>query len=120
MEGECLGRSHFFSCAYRLLLTHHCLLGEMEPSETSQHSILHLIRYLITIKLILTSLNFLVFEKATKFQVIVQSTNRLMLAPTLSLCILLLIFHLLLQSGDIEANPGPTFGIGTFSLICIV
>ncbi len=56
---------------------------------------------------------FLVFEtpeKATKFQVRVQSTNRLMLLPSLSLCILLLIFRLLLQSGDIEANPGPTLG----------
>ncbi|XP_064401366.1 uncharacterized protein LOC135347339 isoform X3 [Halichondria panicea] len=56
---------------------------------------------------------FLVFEtqeKPTKFQVRVQSTNRLMLPPTLSLCILLLIFHLLLQSGDVEANPGPTLG----------
>ncbi len=31
-----------------------------------------------------------------------------MLPPTLSLCILLLIFRLLLQSGDVEANPGPT------------
>ena len=54
---------------------------------------------------------FLVFEtqeKPTKFQVRVQSTNRLMLPPTLSLCILLLIFRLLLQSGDVEANPGPT------------
>ncbi|XP_064401342.1 uncharacterized protein LOC135347321 [Halichondria panicea] len=48
-------------------------------------------------------------EKPTKFQVRVQSTNRLMLPPTLSLCILLLIFRLLLQSGDVEANPGPTF-----------
>ncbi len=56
---------------------------------------------------------FLVFgtqEKPTKFQVRVQSTNRLMLPPTLSLCILLLIFRLLLQSGDVEANPGPTLG----------
>ncbi len=56
---------------------------------------------------------FLVFEtpeKPTKFQVRVQSTNRLMLPPTLSLCILLLIFRLLLQSGDIEVNPGPTLG----------
>ena len=53
---------------------------------------------------------FLAFEKPTKFQVIVQSTNRLMLPPTLSLCILLLIFRLLLQSGDVEANPGPTLG----------
>ena len=49
-------------------------------------------------------------EKLTKFQVRVQSTNRLMLPPTLSLCILLLIFRLLLQSGDVEANPGPTLG----------
>ena len=52
---------------------------------------------------------FLVFdtqEKPTKFQVSVQSTNR---PPTLSLYILLLIFRLLLQSGDVEANPGPTF-----------
>ncbi|XP_064401202.1 uncharacterized protein LOC135347244 isoform X2 [Halichondria panicea] len=48
-------------------------------------------------------------KKPTKFQVRVQSTNRLMLPPTLSLCILLLIFRLLLQSGDVEANPGPTF-----------
>ncbi|XP_064401374.1 uncharacterized protein LOC135347346 isoform X2 [Halichondria panicea] len=47
-------------------------------------------------------------EKPTKFQMRVQSTNRLMLPPTLSLCILLLIFRLLLQSGDVEANPGPT------------
>ncbi len=56
---------------------------------------------------------FLVFdtqEKPTKFQARVQSTNRLMLPPTLSLCILLLIFRLLLQSGDVEANPGPTLG----------
>ncbi len=56
---------------------------------------------------------FLVFdtqEKPTKFQERVQSTNRLMLSPTLSLCILLLIFRLLLQSGDVEANPGPTLG----------
>ncbi len=55
---------------------------------------------------------FLVFdtqEKPTKFQVRVQSTNRVMLPPTLSLCILLLIFRLLLQSGDVEANPGPMF-----------
>ncbi|XP_064401384.1 uncharacterized protein LOC135347354 isoform X2 [Halichondria panicea] len=54
---------------------------------------------------------FLVFdtqEKPTNFQMRVQSNNRLMLPPTLSLCILLLIFRLLLQSGDIEANPGPT------------
>ena len=49
-------------------------------------------------------------KKPTKFQVRVQSTNRLMLPPTLSLCILLLIFRLLLQSGDVEANPGPTLG----------
>ncbi|XP_064401311.1 uncharacterized protein LOC135347306 isoform X8 [Halichondria panicea] len=51
---------------------------------------------------------FLVFdtqEKPTQFQVRVQSTNR---PPTLSLYILLLIFRLLLQSGDVEANPGPT------------
>ena len=56
---------------------------------------------------------FLVFdtqEKPAKFLVRVQSTNRLMLPPTLSLCILLLIFRLLLQSGDVEANPGPTLG----------
>ncbi|XP_064401306.1 uncharacterized protein LOC135347306 isoform X3 [Halichondria panicea] len=44
-------------------------------------------------------------EKPTQFQVRVQSTNR---PPTLSLYILLLIFRLLLQSGDVEANPGPT------------
>ncbi len=53
---------------------------------------------------------FLVFdtqEKPTKFQVSVQSTNR---PPTLSLYILLLIFRLLLQSGDVEVNPGPTLG----------
>ncbi|XP_064401318.1 uncharacterized protein LOC135347310 isoform X2 [Halichondria panicea] len=50
-------------------------------------------------------------EKPTKFKVRVQSTNhRPMLPPTLSLCILLLIFRLLLQSGDVEANPGPTLG----------
>ncbi len=57
--------------------------------------------------------NFLVFktqEKLTKFQVRIQSTDRMMLPPTLSLCILLLIFRLLLQSGDVEANPGPTLG----------
>ncbi len=55
----------------------------------------------------------LVFDiqgKSTKFQVRDQSTNRLKLPPTLSLCILLLIFRLLLQSGDVEANPGPTLG----------
>ncbi|XP_064401435.1 uncharacterized protein LOC135347394 isoform X2 [Halichondria panicea] len=46
-------------------------------------------------------------EKPTKFQVRVQSSNR---PPTLSLYILLLIFRLLLQSGDVEANPGPTLG----------
>ena len=45
MEGECTGRSHSVSCAYHLLLTHHCLLGEMEPSETMEHSVLHYIRY---------------------------------------------------------------------------
>ncbi len=53
---------------------------------------------------------FLVFdtqEKPTQFQVRVQSTNR---PPTLSLYILLLIFRLLLQSGDVEGNPGPTLG----------
>ncbi len=58
-------------------------------------------------------MRYLVFdiqEKPTKFQVRVQSTNRLMLPPTLSLCILLLIVLLLLQSGDVEANPGPTLG----------
>ena len=52
---------------------------------------------------------FLVFdtqEKPIKFQVRAQSSNR---PPTLSLYILLLIFRLLLQSGDVEANPGPTF-----------
>ncbi len=60
---------------------------------------------------------FLVFdtqEKPTKFQARVQSTNRLMLPPTLSLCILLLTFRLLLQSGDVEANPGPTLGKQSF------
>ena len=65
---------------------------------------------------------FLVFdtqEKPTKFQVRVQSTNRLMLPPTLSLCILLLIFRLLLQSGDIEANPGPTLGKRCL-LVCLL
>ncbi|XP_064401234.1 uncharacterized protein LOC135347261 isoform X3 [Halichondria panicea] len=46
-------------------------------------------------------------EKPTQFQVRVQSSNR---PPTLSLYILLLIFRLLLQSGDVEANPGPTLG----------
>ncbi|XP_064401224.1 uncharacterized protein LOC135347256 isoform X2 [Halichondria panicea] len=46
-------------------------------------------------------------EKPIKFQVRAQSTNR---PPTLSLYILLLIFRLLLQSGDVEANPGPTLG----------
>ncbi|XP_064401302.1 uncharacterized protein LOC135347305 isoform X2 [Halichondria panicea] len=57
-----------------------------------------------------TTLVFDTQEKPTKFQVRVQSTNGLMLPPTLSLCILLLIFRLLLQSGDVEANPGPTLG----------
>ncbi len=116
MEGECPGRSHSVNFAYRLLLTHHCLLGEMEPSETIEHSVLHHIRY--NQRNICCRNNykrhsyFLVFDtqKPTKFQVRVQSTNRLMLLPTLNLCILLLIFRLLLQSGDIEANPGPTLG----------
>ena len=66
---------------------------------------------------------FLVFgaqEKPTKFQVILQSTNRLMLPPTLSLCILLLIFRLLLQSGDVEANPGPTLCKQMSLYVCII
>ncbi len=65
---------------------------------------------------------FLVFdtqEKPVKFQARVQSTNRLMLPPTLSLCILLLIFRLLLQSGDVEANPGPTLGKQCLFNVCI-
>ena len=47
----------------------------------------------------------------------VQSTNR---PPTLSLYILLLIFRLLLQSGDVEANPGPTFSKQCLSLFIYV
>ncbi len=66
------------------------------------------------------SLVFETSEKPTKLQVRIQSTNRLMVPPTLSLCILLLIFRLLLQSGDIEANPGPTLGKRCLlKIICI-
>ena len=37
-----------------------------------------------------------------------QSTNRLLVTPSLNVYLLLLAFHLLMQSGDIESNPGPT------------
>ena len=37
-----------------------------------------------------------------------QSTTRLLVTPSLNVYLLLLSFHLLMQSGDIESNPGPT------------
>ena len=38
----------------------------------------------------------------------IQGTTRLLMTPSLNACLLLLAFHLLMQSGDIESNPGPS------------
>ena len=38
----------------------------------------------------------------------IQSTTSLLVTPSLNVYLLLLSFHLLIQSGDIESNPGPT------------
>ena len=38
----------------------------------------------------------------------VQSTISVLVTPSLNVYLLLLAFRLLMQSGDIESNPGPT------------